>query len=172
MTEDRRRSYAYVGPPELGSAVRRGAEGRLIRSGTDLADWLTERGTAESAEPFTFVVALDGLLRLAPRRSEHVACAGGADVLAAGEMGFRGTEGSWEVHEVSNHSTGYCPDVESWRAVALALERAGVMHSGRFTYEVVFRRCEDCGERSIVREADFVCVFCGGELPPAWNAGP
>ena len=56
--------------------------------------------------------------------------------------------------------------------VGRALDRAGVEHPGGFTHEVVFRRCEGCGERSIVREEDFVCVFCGGELPLDWNAGP
>jgi hypothetical protein len=165
------RVYGYVGPPELRSTVRPDSEGRTIRSAADLGTWLNGRGAAETSEPFTFVVALDGLLRLAPRRSEHVACAGGAEVLAAGEMGFAPDAGRWAVHEVTNHSTGYCPDLDAWHAVGRALDRVGVEHPGRFTHEVVFRRCEECGERSIVREEDFVCVFCGGELPLDWNAG-
>jgi hypothetical protein len=166
------RVHGYVGPPELRSTVRPDSEGRVIRSAADLDAWLSGRGAAEASEPFTFVVALDGLLRLAPRRSEHVACAGGADVTAAGEMGFARGAGRWAVDEVTNHSTGYCPDLDSWRAVVPPPPRAGVEHPGRFTHEVVFRRCEECGERSIVREADFVCVFCGSELPVEWNAGP
>jgi len=166
------RVYGYVGPPELRSTVRPDSEGRIIRSAADLDAWLSGREAAEASEPFTFVVALDGLLRLAARRSEHVACAGGADVTAAGEMGFARRAGRWAVDEVTNHSTGYCPDLDSWQAVGRALDRAGVEHPGRFTHEVVFRRCEECGERSIVREADFVCVFCGSELPVEWNAGP
>ncbi|MGW7278393.1 hypothetical protein ACWGIV_08810 [Streptomyces sp. NPDC054844] len=44
------------------------------------------RGPAEAAEPFTYVVGHDGLPRPAPRRGEHVACAGGPDVLGAGEI--------------------------------------------------------------------------------------
>ncbi|MDT0484186.1 hypothetical protein [Streptomyces doebereineriae] len=172
MNDSPSRVYGYVGPPELRSTVRPDSEGRIIRSAADLDAWLSGRGPAETSEPFTFVVALDGLLRLAPRRSEHVACAGGADVTAAGEMGFARAAGRWAVHEVTNHSTGYCPDLDSWQAVGRAVDRAGVEHPGRFTHEVVFRRCEECGERSIVREADFVCVFCGGELPVEWNAGP
>jgi hypothetical protein len=147
------------------------SEGRTIRSAAELDSWLSGRGAAETAEPFTFVVALDGLLRLAPRRSEHVTCAGGADVRAAGEMGFTPADGRWAVHEVTNHSTGNCPDPGSWPAVGSALDRAGVAHPGRFTHEVVFRRCGGCGERSIVREEDLVCVFCGTELPVGWNAG-
>lgn len=162
-------SYGYVGPAEILAALRPGTEGRVIRSGADLTTWVTERGAAEAAEPYTYVVGLDGLLLLAPRRSEHVACAGGRRVLAAGEMAFSGSPGRWAVHEVSNQSTGYCPDLDSWQAVARALEAAGVEHPGGFTHEVVFRRCERCRECSVVREGDFVCVFCGSDLPGRWN---
>ncbi|GAA4027586.1 hypothetical protein [Streptomyces plumbiresistens] len=166
------RGYRYIGPPEPRSTVRPDSTGRIVRSADDLAVWQAERGTAESAEPFTFVVALDGLLRLAPRRSEHVACAGGGDVLAAGEIGFHRDVGRWTVREVTNQSTGYCPDLDSWHAVAHALDLAGIGHPGRFTHEVVFRRCERCRECSVVREGDFVCVFCGSDLPVAWNIAP
>ncbi|MER5217053.1 hypothetical protein ABT063_42630 [Streptomyces sp. NPDC002838] len=81
---------------------RPGATGHAVRSATDLTAWRSGRETAELSEPFTFVITMDGLLRLAPRRSEHVACGG-------------------------------------------------------------------C---SVVREGDLVCVFCGGELPVAWNVAP
>ena len=85
--------HGYVGPAELLGTVRPTAEGRVVRSAGDLDGWLAGRAEAELAEPFTYVVGLDGLLRLAPRRSEHVACAGGADVLGAGEMGFERAAG-------------------------------------------------------------------------------
>ncbi|MFF4274369.1 hypothetical protein [Streptomyces sp. NPDC001536] len=162
-------SYRYVGPVEIRAAVRPGSEGRAIGSPADLGAWVTERGEAEAREPYTFVVDLDGRLRLAPRRSEHVACAAGRPVLAAGEMAFSRASGRWTAHEISNQSTGYCPDLTSWRAVARALEAAGVGHPGGFTHEVVFRRCERCRECSVVREEDFVCVFCGSDLPVEWN---
>ncbi|MFD7446072.1 hypothetical protein [Streptomyces sp. NPDC059909] len=71
--------------------------------------------------------------------------------------------------DVSNQSTGYCPDVSSWPAVAQALDCAGLERPSSFTHEVVFRRCPGCQELSIVREDDFVCVFCGSDLPEAWN---
>lgn len=73
------------------------------------------------------------------------------------------------VGEVSNHSTGYCPDVTSWSAVAQALDRAELGRPSGFTHGVVFRACPGCQERNIVREDDFVCVFCGSDLPEAWN---
>lgn len=94
----------------------------------------------------------------------------GADVLGAGEMGFERTAGRWTVREVSNQSTGYCPRLESWDAVTRALDGAGVGRPAGFTYAVVFRRCVSCGEISIVREGDFVCAFCGRDLPGEWNA--
>jgi hypothetical protein len=140
-----------------------------VTAQANLADLLARRPAAERAEPFTFVVALDGALRLAPRRSEHVALAGGQQVLAAGEMAFAPAVSGWRVCEVTNQSTGYCPDLDSWAAVADALNRIGVSHPGDFTDRVVFRRCTDCGERSIVRDGDFTCVLCGGTLPAQWN---
>ncbi|MFF2525677.1 hypothetical protein [Streptomyces liangshanensis] len=174
--------YEYVGPVDIRAAsVRAGGEGTEIRSSQDLASWIATRA-GELAEPFTFVVDEAGVLRLAPRRSEHVACAGGGAVLSAGEMSFVWEDDRWVVDEVSNQSTGYCPDVSSWQWVAAALERAGVERAGvvrlrGFTHEVVFRRCvgegadSDCREVSVVREDDFFCVFCGGGLPAEWNVG-
>ncbi|MEV7210516.1 MULTISPECIES: hypothetical protein [unclassified Streptomyces] len=171
MTE-RGRSYRYVGPVELKAAVRPGDGGRHIGSAADFDGWIVEQSAAELAEPFTFVVGVDGVLRLAPRRSEHVACAGGDMVLSAGEISFMREADQWTVSEVSNQSTGYCPDVTSWAEVARALDAAELRRPSGFTHEVVFRRCPDCQERNIVREDDFVCVFCGSDLPAAWNADP
>ncbi|MER5762849.1 hypothetical protein [Streptomyces sp. NPDC002082] len=159
-----------MGPPDLRALVRPEAEGRRIHSAADLEDWASALAAVELAEPFTFVIDPAGVLRLAPRRSEHVVCAGGGPVLGAGEMRFREESGQWVVAETSNQSTGYCPDTSSWAAVAKALDAAGIEHPPGFTHEVVFRRCPSCGELNIVREEDFVCVFCDGDLPQEWNA--
>ncbi|GLW48891.1 hypothetical protein Stsp02_45530 [Streptomyces sp. NBRC 14336] len=164
--------YRYVGPAEPRSAVRAGDGGRRIGSAADFEAWVGEQSAAELGEPFTYVVGMDGVLRPAARRSEHVACAGGGRVLGAGEIGFVREAGRWGVGEVSNQSTGYCPDLTSWSAVARALDAVGLRRPSGFTYEVVFRRCGDCQEHNIVREDDYVCVFCGGELPPVWNVDP
>ncbi|MBL7259682.1 hypothetical protein [Paractinoplanes lichenicola] len=119
--------------------------------------------------PLTYVVGLDGRLRLAPRQSEHVVLAGGQDVLAAGEMTF---DAEHRVVEVSNQSTGYCPDPDCWPAVAESLDRLGMEHPDGFTHELTFRSCPDCGERNIVRDGDFTCALCDGELPMVWNFNP
>ncbi|MEU2671492.1 hypothetical protein ABZ622_21985 [Streptomyces sp. NPDC007164] len=168
----RGRSYRYVGPVELKAVVRPGSGGCRIGSVADFGRWVAERSAVELAEPFTFVVGTDGVLRLAPRRSEHVACAGGAMVLGAGEISFTREAGRWAVGDVSNHSTGYCPDATSWSEVAHALDNVELGRPSGFTHEVVFRRCPDCQEHNIVREEDFVCVFCGSDLPEGWNVDP
>lgn len=167
MTAPRRR-YGYVGPEDVRRAVAPGAGGRVIRCAADLHTW-TQAEAGTDGEPFTYVVGLDALLRLAPRRSEHVACAGGADVLGAGEISFRHTPHGPHVDEISNQSTGYCPDPACWPAVATALDRAGIGRPDGFTHALVFRRCELCGENNVVREEVFVCVFCDSDLPLAWN---
>ncbi|MGW5280019.1 hypothetical protein ACWERI_11225 [Streptomyces collinus] len=166
------RSYRYVGPAELKAAVRPDSGGCRIGSADEFASWVAGRPVAELADPFTFVVGLDGVLGLAPRRSEHVACAGGEAVLGAGEISFTCEAGRWGVGDVSNQSTGYCPDVGSWAAVAQALDRAGLSRPPGFTHEVVFRRCPGCQQHNIVREGDFFCVFCGSDLPETWNVDP
>ncbi|BFV60744.1 hypothetical protein KCMC57_up58480 [Kitasatospora sp. CMC57] len=160
-----------MGPAGLKALVRTGSEGRSIRSSADFGEWVSALTLDELAEPFTFVVDSGGVLRLAPRRSEHVVCAGGEEVLSAGEMSFREESGQWVVEEVSNQSTGYCPDASSWPAVAVAeaLDRIGIHRQSGFTHEVVFRQCRSCRELNIVREEDFVCVFCGEDLPREWN---
>ena len=154
------------------SEVTAEAEGPKVRSQEELGAWLSGRPAEELAEPFTFVIDSDGVLRLAPRRSEHVVCAGGGLVFSAGEMGFEQADGGWAVTRVSNQSTGYCPDVTSWPAVAVALDRAGIGRPGGFSEEVVFRRCPKCRERNIVHEGNFVCALCEAELPELWNLDP
>lgn len=120
-------------------------------------------------EGATFVVSLGGVVLVAPRRSEHVACAGGLEVLAAGELFFTASAGRLTVTRTTNQSTGYCPDLESWGALAAALLKAGVDAPIGFSPEFLFRRCDACGELSVVKERWFVCPFCDAELPRAWN---
>lgn len=167
------RTYWYVGPADLAAGADAGPGGHPIASLADFEAWAAGRAPAEWHEPYTYVVGTDGLLRLAARRSEHVACAAGGPVLAAGEMAFgRAGDGRPAVTEVSNLSTGYCPDLSSWQQVAEALDRAGFERRDRpdgFTHAVVFRRCPRCRERNVVRDEDFVCAVCGAGLPAVWN---
>jgi hypothetical protein len=163
------RQYEYVGPAAIKTRVAGHPAGTRVSSAADLLAWVREAESERGLVAATFVIDQWGDLLLADRRSEHVACAGGGPVLSAGEMFFAILEDGFEVVEVSNQSTGYCPEPESWPAVAAALDRIGVLHPGRFTTEVVFRRCEKCGERNVVKDGWFVCGVCGAELPAEWN---
>ncbi|GAB2824391.1 hypothetical protein GCM10022221_23060 [Actinocorallia aurea] len=163
------RRYPYVGPEEIRERALVQPRGKAITSSVGLAGWLARQNEPE--EPFTFVVDGTGTLLLAPRRSEHVACAGGGAVLSAGEIAFeRDGVLSWGVGEVSNQSTGYCPEPSSWPAVGGALDRAGIAHPGGFTAAFVFRRCVACRQLNIVKDGHYRCAVCDGRLPDAWEA--
>jgi hypothetical protein len=164
--------YQYVGPDSIRLKALGAPGGRAIAVREDLDRWIaeTDPSKAHDGRPVaTFVVDAEGNLRLADRRSEHVACSGGRSVRSAGEMFFGVAGERVEVEEVSNHSTGFCPEPESWCEVETALNRIGIPHPGRFTTEIQFRRCPACGERTIVKEDWFECQSCGSELPRAWN---
>ena len=164
-----RRKYYYVGPPEIREAARKQPSGIPIRSVSDIETWLksdpTERRNDESWVA-TFTINTDEVLRLAQRRSEHVACASGGPVLAAGEITI---DGNIDVIEISNQSTGFCPGPESWNSVETVLNQLGVEHPGRFTNEIIFRRCPKCNERNIVKDAWYYCLICNSVLPEKWN---
>lgn len=164
-------AYTYVGPEEIRRSVSAFPAGTPITSTRDAEAWLQSHPEAFT-EGATYVVDLQGRLRLAPRRSEHVACAGGEEVLAAGEIRFRQSGPRLAVAELSNQSTGYCPDTTCWAAAARACERAGLTAPPGFTPAIVFRRCARCGEINLVKEGWFVCVFCDADLPAEWNVGP
>jgi hypothetical protein len=167
--------YSYVGPEEIRAKAIGCATGTRIASPGDVLAWARRTGQVPGPDGLiaaTFVVDAGGDLLVADRRSEHVACAGGGPVLSAGEIFFCIAERGAEAAEVSNQSTGYCPEPESWPAVAAALERAGLGHPGGFTHKVVFRLCPACGERNVVKDGWRVCGVCGGDLPAAWNFPP
>lgn len=164
--------YHYVGPAAIKERASLSQPGMRVRSMADLREWVRatdQRPNAAGLVPVTFVIDEDGSLRVADRVSEHVACSGLRPVLSAGEMFLRVTPGGVEVDEVSNQSTGFCPEPESWPAVAAALDSLGIRHPGRFTLAVTFRRCHACGERNVVKDGWFACGVCGADLPAEWN---
>lgn len=161
------RLHAYVGPAAIRERPR-GEPGAPIASLSDLSAWLQAEPDA-LGEGATYVVDRHGRLRLAPRRSEHVDCAGGDAVLAAGELRFARAGDRFVVREVSNQSTGYCPDPDCWPAVAAALTAAGLVAPPGFTRAFVFRRCPRCDQINLVKEDWFVCAACDADLPRAWN---
>ena len=76
------RRYRYLGPADIRARIQPGGEGAGIGSPEDFHRWAAAQRRPEIADLFTFVIDTSGLLRLAPRRSEHVACAGGGLVLS------------------------------------------------------------------------------------------
>jgi hypothetical protein len=158
------RRYRYVGPEEIRQSVEGQPPGACIRTLGDLERALA--ALAPAGEPCTFVIDVDGVLRLADRHSEHVACAGGGEVLAAGEIAFARR---WNVARVSNQSTGYCPEPSSFAAVARALDAIGVRRGEAYDDALIFRRCPSCRERNVVKDEVFVCDLCGAELPAEWS---
>lgn len=164
-----KREYYYVGPSEFREAAKSQPPGTNIANLDDLRTWIASAQTdraPDGTRVATFTVSTDGKLLLAPRRSEHVACASGGPVLSAGEIAF---DDQLTVTEISNQSTGFCPEPESWVTVAHALDRIGISHPERFTTEVVFRLCPGCGERNIVKDDWYYCTMCDAELPQKWN---
>src|SRR5207245_3026844 len=117
----------------------------------------------------TFIIDETGGLLIADRRSEHVACAGGRPVRSAGEMTFTVKTSGVSVAWVTNQSTGYCPEPDSWPAVEAALARAGIAAPDGFSQEFVFRRCPRCGSINIIKSGVFDCGVCSTPLPEEWN---
>lgn len=164
--------YRYLGSAENQLEARDASTGVRILELHTLREFLVAGDHERDVDgliPVTYVIDVEGVLRIAPRRSEHVDCATGGEVFSAGEMFFSLEGPSPVLIEVSNHSAGYCPEPGSWPAVGAALDRIPVPHPGRFTIEVVFRRCPGCGQKNIVREDWFACAMCDAELPADWN---
>src|SRR5262249_47753158 len=116
----------------------------------------------------TFIVDAAGDLWLSARQTEHVVCARGRAVLAAGEIALERGDSQIEVASISNQSTGYCPEPSCWDSVALALGRVGLVAPHDFSDRFEFRRCRSCGTINILKTGDPDCA-CGAELPSAWN---
>jgi len=166
------RQYRYVGPPEIKGSVRRESHCLHVSNVSDLIPWSAEflpSGRAHGAFTVTYIIDTDERLWVADRRSEHVACADGQDVLAAGEITFERAAGRIDVSEVTNQSTGYCPEPSCWSVVVRVLSRLGIPHPPHFTPAFEFRRCDGCGTTNLIKEGVFECVVCDAALSRTWN---
>lgn len=143
--------------------------GVQIQTRSDLIDWIEENDGEREFDGslvVTYVISVEFVLLIAPRRSEHIACSGGHPVLAAGELVV---SDDGEICCASNQSTGFCPDPECWSAVARTLDGIPLEHPGDFTVKVTFRLCPGCNQRNIVKDNWYYCELCDHELPPHWN---
>jgi hypothetical protein len=162
--------YRYIGPKRIFERVKPELFGVPIRSPDDIRKWVrdTKQELIDKCVTSTFVIDATGVLLIADRHSEHVICAGGHSVRSAGEIIFR-IGHTVEVAGVSNQSTGYCPEPESWSAVAAALAEANFEPIAGFTKVCEFRRCTGCQTITLVKDQVFECVVCGTELPVIYN---
>jgi hypothetical protein len=166
------RIYHYVGSHDLEQVLSQPSDRAQIQGADDVLAWIdeTQREVGRDGLIITsFIVDTTGQLWIAGRRSEHVVCAAGQPVLAAGEITFMIEKQDIWVSEVSNQSTGYCPEPEAWPAVAAALDEIGLKHRDDFTTAYIFRRCDQCEATNIVKEEYFVCSMCDAELSSEWD---
>lgn len=159
--------YAYVGSARVLDAVVGQPAGAPIASKEALVAWLAANPDA-LREGATWVIDRAGVLRLAPRRSEHVACAGDTVVRAAGEMEFA-RDGA--VLRVSNQSSGFCPEVTTFALLDATLSAIGVKHPEGYDPACEWRRCEACAQLVLVKDDDYACPCCDADLPRVWNLG-
>lgn len=166
------RTYKYIGPNDLLELVKSNSKGDKVALSNDVQNWVerTEQKLDYDHRVIaTYVIDLAGNLRIADRHSEHVVCAGGENVLSAGEITFDINGSNVSIFEVTNQSTGYCPEPESWPSVDDALEKAGLNSPGEFGRMFIFRKCDNCGLLNIVKEDWYVCVKCDEDLKQLWN---
>lgn len=163
--------YRYVGPPELRRLIGQPSDRCCIQDEASLEKWLRQTQPLRGGQAITgtFIIDLNEQLWIADRHSEHVVCAAGEDVLAAGEMTFAQRAQGIVVIEATNQSTGYCPEPACWPVVDRVLSRLRIPHPPCFTSEIILRRCTTCGTTNIVKDDIFECTVCGAELSETWN---
>lgn len=168
------REYRYVGSSAISEALPQQSGRVHVQSAQDVLAWISATDQVpETNGGFvaTFIVDPRQQLWINDRRSEHVLCAAGGNVLSAGEITFTPSSHGVDVSEVTNQSTGYCPEPESWDVVEQALDQAAIAHPGEFTTAFTFRLCSSCGATNIVKDDWFVCTVCDTALPTVWNFG-
>ncbi len=96
--------YSYVGAACLNSLENLDAARTLVPFEGDIVAAIRRSKSPKKTEPivFTFIVGFNGLLWIADRHSEHVACARGGDVLSAGELTFEVDGGIVIVTDITN----------------------------------------------------------------------
>ncbi len=167
-----RSMYSYVGPKRIADRVPHQPAGIRVESAEDVLRWVRQTGQeldSNRSVTATFIIDETGWLHIADRRSEHVACSSGRRVRSAGEITFTVKASDVIISWVTNQSTGFCPEPDSWPAVENALTRAGIGAPDGFIQAFDFRRCPRCGVINIIKDRVFECGVCFTSLPEEWN---
>ncbi len=163
------RLFPYVGPPHFIEKAF-SSERFRIESSSDLSLWLKKKAAAlerDGTFVSTYVITEDNEFWVADRRSEHVGCARGKRVKAAGEI-FQERTGA--IERITNQSTGYCPSVECWSSVQAMLSLLNIpLTLVGFDPAFEFRRCTSCGEVQLVKDEFYFCLKCSEQLSAEWN---
>lgn len=164
--------FTYSGTPSIAKIHSNSPMGFWVQKAEDFITWTQQNQQKPERDLIfraTYVLDTLGKFLIADRHSEHVACAGGQSVLAEGEVGFTIQKKSVVIEEISNYSTGYCPDVLCFAEVQKTLNQINVLHPNWWTREAVFRRCLNCKEKNLVKDSWFYCLICYAPLTENWN---
>jgi hypothetical protein len=160
--------YQYIGAKEILKQIDLEKIGKIISSPNDIKDWIinTQQICDNNNEIIaTFVIDLYENLRINDRRSEHVVCANGENVLSAGEITFEIKKNKIiSISQITNQSTGYCPSIKSWNFIEKVLKKIDIEFPDFFTTAFVFRICKNCGNINLIKDSFFVCMNCEKEL--------
>ena len=156
-------SYPYIGPDHILERVYENFQGFRIGIPMDFLIWIhqTKQKLQNGILTVTYVINEEKQLLIADRHSEHVQCAFGQPVLAAGELTIEVDKQHVEIFEISNQSTGYCPHVNSWSVVEEVLSKMGMVYPDYFTSAFTFGYCDTCQKPSILKGFDDNCSRCG-----------
>lgn len=163
--------YPYIGPPELRHGWDECSQRHIISTIAEIDLWnaIQPKSRHEQRLTASFIIDPTAQLWIADQRSEHVACARGGHVLAAGEITFIVEAGLLVNCELTNQSTGYCPEPSTWSVVQEVLDHIGLPHAGGWAKSYDFRRCPACDMINLIKDQWFVCAVCEHELPLEWN---
>ena len=159
--------YKYIGSKDILKQVKPEQIGYPITSAKDILYWINNSAQEFNNQEITatFTIGQNYIFRLNDRRSEHVACAGGVDVLAAGEITFEVEQKQISISQITNQSTGYCPSPSSWKDINKVLSKLNIDYPEYFTQEFIFRVCAACGVINVIKDSFFVCIICNQDLP-------
>ena len=166
------KKYRYVGPKEIEKYGQSDIVRICLESSDSVLSWIQQTGQQEDMNgeiTATYIVDTTGKIWITDRHYEHVACARGVQVLSAGEISFSFESNSVEVSYLSNQSTGYCPEPDSWTAVQNALTSTSLPFPNRWSKEFHFRRCSSCLSINVVKDDVYICAVCNSDLDLKWN---